>query len=335
MRRGFLVRIAILLGILLVLWMVVGFFVFGAQHWQGDPSGSGDRDGPPPFVFLVFILIIVIAIFTIRRLRRSIAPIGQMMVATQQVAEGDYRVRIDAPDAGELGQFVTSFNTMVERLASNEDQRTRLLADVAHELRTPLAVIQGTLEGMIDGVYERGDDEIVPLVEQSWVIARLLDDLRTMSNAEAGAVRLDRVETGIREVLADVGSRFRTTAAGVGTSLVVEADDGLSWPLDPVRIRQVLDNLVTNAIRYAPGGEVRLSAGMESGDLVITVRDTGRGMPAGDAGRMFERFVKSADSGGSGLGLAIARSLVMAHGGTIGARSAPGAGTTVTIRLPG
>jgi signal transduction histidine kinase len=255
--------------------------------------------------------------------------------ATERVAEGDYSVRVSTSGPPETQGVAGAFNTMVARLEANEQQRKHLLSDIAHELRTPLAVVQGTIEGMIDDVYPKDEAHLAPLLDQTKVIARLLNDLQTVATTEAGMLALHRARTDMGDLLQDVAASFSPMTADRNVSLTAEVTRDVELEVDPVRLRQVLDNLVSNAIRYTPeGGRITLGLNAFVGEAVITVRDTGRGMTASEASRMFERFVKSADSGGSGLGLAIAKGLVEAHGGTISARSEPGKGTTITIRLP-
>ena len=298
---------------------------------------GNDRDGPPfpwfvPFFWIGFLLLVV---WTVRRLRRTIGPLAEVMEAAARVADGDYTVRVQADGPGDVRHLIEAFNTMTIRLQANERQRTHLFSDIAHELRTPLSVVHGTIEGMLDGVYPKDDEHLAPMLDHTRVIARLLNDLQTISTAEAGTLQLYREPTDLAAVIADVAAAFTPTATKDGVELRTDLATIPEMEIDPVRIRQVLDNLVANALRYTPeGGHVALSLRQTTGGIAIEVRDTGRGMTPEEVGRMFERFAKSADSGGSGLGLAIAKSLVDAHGGTITGTSQPGTGTTVTITLP-
>jgi two-component system OmpR family sensor kinase/two-component system sensor histidine kinase BaeS len=228
------------------------------------------------------------------------APIGEVMEAADRVAGGDYSTRVQVRGPGEVGRLANAFNQMTERLQVNETQRRALLADVAHELRTPLSVIRGNVEGMLDGVYPPDQAHLGPLLEETAVMARLLDDLQTLSTAEAGVLRLHRE---------------RVDPAALATD--------------------ALANLLTNAIRHTPaGGSVRVVVEPDPAGVAVVVADTGPGIDPGDLAHVFGRFVKSADSGGAGLGLAIARSLVEAHGGRITAQSAPGQGTVMRFSLP-
>lgn len=324
------------MGFIFLLFIVAGAIINHAGGDWGPPAD--DREGPPsgfwwpPFALLIIgSLIFIVA----RKLSRTFAPLEGVMDAAGRVAEGDYSVRVAAGGPSDVRGVVAAFNTMTERLATNETQRKRLLSDIAHELRTPLAIVHGTIEGMIDDVYPKDPEHLAPLLDQTRRISRLLDDLQTVATAEAGMLALHRSTSNLADLVRDVAGSWAPMAARRGVTVTSASPESVTLDVDAGRIRQVLDNLVTNALRYTPdGGTITLELKARDGGVEIMVRDTGRGMTPEDADRMFERFVKSSDSGGSGLGLAIARSLVEAHGGTISATSRPGQGTTVTIFLP-
>jgi two-component system OmpR family sensor kinase/two-component system sensor histidine kinase BaeS len=271
-----------------------------------------------------------------RAVRRMAAPIGEVMEAADRVAGGDYSTRVQVRGPGEVGRLSSSFNQMTERLQANETQRRALLADVAHELRTPLSVIRGTVEGMLDGVYPADEPHLSPVLEETAVMARLLDDLQTLSTAEAGVLRLHRERVDPLALAQDAAAAFRARADRAGVALECRAPGPVpEVEVDPVRIGEVLANLLTNAIRHTPpGGSVRVVVEPDPAGVATSVADTGPGIDPRDLPHVFGRFVKSADSGGAGLGLAIARSLVEAHGGRITAASVPGQGTTMRFVLP-
>jgi signal transduction histidine kinase len=225
---------------------------------------------------------------------------------------------------------------MAEHLELNERRRRDLLADVAHELRTPLAVIRGRVEGMRDGLYEADGEHLELIERETEVMARLLEDLQLLSNAEAGALRLHRERLRPHELVETAADAFGTQAGEAGLSLRTRVDDGLpSLDVDRVRIGEVLANLLANAVRHTPpGGSVTLGASRDDGGVAFAVTDTGEGIPADELTHVFDRFAKSPESRGAGLGLAIAKSLVQAHGGTISAASDPGRGTTIRLVLP-
>ena len=279
-----------------------------------------------------------------RAIRDIATPLADIMAAANAVAEGDLSVRVPEDDhEGEFGQLAKSFNHMVEELGRADQQRRNLTADVAHELRTPLHIIQGNLEGILDDVYEPTSEHIGATLEETRALARLVEDLRTLSLAEAGQLPLvwERVEVG--ELLADVRTSFSGQAEAAGIDLCVAVDGtsaALTISADIGRLDQVLGNLVANAVRHTPpDGRITLQAEPTHGGVRIAVCDTGEGIPAEDLPYIFERFWRGdrsrshASGAGSGLGLAIARQLVHTHGGRISVESEVGHGTTFTIEL--
>jgi signal transduction histidine kinase len=327
----------------LVVALVLGFFFLAggfAWRWFGGGGGFGPGEGGrgwsgPPF-FLIILGLLGVAFLAGRAVRRVAAPIGDVMEAADRVAGGDYSTRVKVRGPGEVGRLASSFNQMTERLQASETQRRALLADVAHELRTPLSVIRGNVEGMLDGVYPPDEAHLGPVLEETAVMARLLDDLQTLSTAEAGVLRLYRERVDPLGLAQDTAAALRPRAERAGVSLDVRVTAPVpEVDVDQVRIGEVLANLLTNAIRHTPrGGAVRVEVSPAPGGVAFAVSDTGPGIDARDLPHVFDRFVKSADSGGAGLGLAIARGLVEAHGGRITAESTPGAGTTMRFVLP-
>jgi two-component system, OmpR family, sensor histidine kinase BaeS len=293
--------------------------------------------GPLPGV--IAAIVVVLAVFAIGSgLRRSARSLDTLVDATSRVEGGDYGVRVPTPERGPrpVRQLVRGFNTMVERLERDEDQRRTLLNDVSHELRTPLSVIAGNLEAMIDGVHPADDAHLSAILEETRVMERLIDDLRTVALSEAGTLQLHREPTD-PDVLVDEVVRSFQGAAGT-TGVTVTADVPTDLPIldiDPVRIREVLGNLVANGVRHTPAGGTVTVRGEVTGDrLVLRIADTGAGIDPALLPHVFDRFVKGAGSSGSGLGLAIARHLVAAHGGELEVESTGNAGTTFRIRLP-
>jgi two-component system OmpR family sensor kinase/two-component system sensor histidine kinase BaeS len=328
--RIILFVVGVLVGLMVLGWLI-GSLIAGS--WHGEPSGS--ENGPPIPVRIVFVLLVLGGIaLVVRRVRRYATPLVDVMAAADRVAGGDYSVRVEAAGSGDVQRTISAFNAMTARLAENDDQRRQLFADIAHEVRTPLAVIQGNVEGMLDGVFPRDDVHLSPLLDEVNVLARLMADLQTLATAETGTLRLDRVPVDVRGLLEDVREAFAPQVHERGIRLEVTGDAATAL-LDPIRMRQVVDNIVANALRYTSrGGLVVLDVTASDVSVRVEIRDTGRGMPPEDAARMFDRFVKAADSGGSGLGLAIAKGIVTAHGGAIGATSVPDVGTTVWFTLP-
>ncbi len=268
-------------------------------------------------------------------MRRVAAPIGDLIEAAGRVESGDYAARVAERGTREVRALARSFNAMAARLEGSEDQRRRLLADVTHELRGPLAVAQGNLEALLDGMYPADPAHLEPIGESLRVLSRLVDDLRTLSLAEAGALALHRERTDLASLARDTVATFGAHAHASGIALELDAADALVADVDPVRAREVLANLIANALRYTPaGGTVRVRVEAASERVAIAVRDSGAGIAPEALPHVFDRFYKSAESRGAGLGLAIAKSLVVAHGGDITATSEPGRGTEIRFALP-
>ncbi len=280
-----------------------------------------------------------------RVLRGITNPIADVMSAADAVAEGDLEVRVPEPQQGpgEFRRLAGSFNRMVEELDRAENQRRNLTADVAHELRSPLHIIQGNLEGVLDGVYDPTSEHIAATLEETRLLRRLVDDLQTLTLAEAGQLPLKMETVDIPELLEDVRTSFSGQAEAAGIDLYVDYEEGLMISGDADRLDQVLSNLVANALRYTTSeGKISIKAAPtpDLPGMRISVQDSGEGIPPEDLPYIFNRFWKGdrsrqrSDGSGSGLGLAIARQLVGLHGGEIQVESQPGEGTTFLIDLP-
>jgi len=326
MRRRFARKFVLASAVLIALIVTVAVFVGGA-------IGGGQGHGRP---WIGGLLVVALAVFLIVRAgRRVAAPVGEVMEAADRLADGDYAVRVRERGSRDVRRLGHAFNEMAERLGTNEERRRQLLADVAHELRTPLSVIQANLEALLDGLYPLDDAHLRPVLEETKVMSRLLNDLQTLSTAEAGALVLHREPVAPRALLDAAAQSFAAQAEDAGVRLVIRAEDGFrTIDVDPLRIGEVLGNLVANALRHTPsGGEVILAASQRDDGVEFEVRDTGSGIDPERLPHVFDRFTKTPESSGAGLGLAIARSLVEAHGGTIRADSDP-SGTAISFVLP-
>jgi two-component system OmpR family sensor kinase/two-component system sensor histidine kinase BaeS len=273
-------------------------------------------------------------------------PIADIMSAADAVAEGDFSARVPEPERGprEFRRLAVSFNRMTAELERLDQQRRNLTADVAHELRTPLHIIQGNLEGILDGVYDATPDQVNTLLDEIRLLTRLVEDLQLLSTVEAGQLALKEEPVDIPELLADVSTSFSGQVAAAGIDLHVDIPEdtgGLVIDADPGRLDQIISNLVANALQHTQvGGALTLKAEPIDGGIRIVVKDSGEGISDEDIPFIFNRFWKGdrsrsrLDGSGSGLGLAISQNLVQAHGGTIGVESELGVGTTFTIELP-
>ncbi|MGD8758900.1 MAG: ATP-binding protein [Anaerolineales bacterium] len=284
------------------------------------------------------LLAVVISIVLARRLTR---PIRQLTAAARGIAAGDLDQRVTVPTDDELGQLARSFNQMSADLARSERQRQQITADIAHDLRSPLTVIHGHLEGLRDGVLKPSAERFEAMYRETEQLMRLVEDLRTLSLADAGELPLYRNPTSPHELLARAAAAYAPQAEQKGVKIDVHADPALPMiGVDPQRMAQVLSNLMSNALRYTPpGGQIQLRAEATASQLVMKVQDTGTGIPEAELPRIFDRFYqidtsRQSEGGESGLGLAIAKSIVEAHGGAIQAESTPGKGTIIRVTLP-
>ena len=296
--------------------------------------------GPIPGIITI-VLIVLVLIGIGRTFRRTAVALDRLVEATRRVEAGDYTVRVGPPPQRSmraLRDLSRGFDTMVERLDADERQRRLLLADVSHELRTPLTVIAGDLEAMLDGVHPADEEHLRSVLDETRVMERLIDDLRTMAVSEAGTLVLHREPVDPDVLIEDAVRAFESTAATAGVTVRAELEPPGGLPildLDPVRMREVLGNLLANAIRHTPaGGTVTVRGTVAAPWLELRVIDTGSGIDPELLPRVFDRFVTGAGRGGSGLGLAIARALVEAHDGTLEVESTGPAGTTFLARLP-
>jgi len=256
-------------------------------------------------------------------------PLRRLQQAAGAIASGKLDQRVNIASRDELGQLGQTFNRMAESLERAQDQRRRLVADVAHELRTPLAVIQANAEGMLDGVLPMDSDQVNAIYNETLLLNRLVSDLRLLSLAEAGELRLERQPVEPGQLVRQAVERLQPQAAQRGISLSADIQAGLpERSLDSDRITQVLNNLIANALRYTPqGGFIRVEATPTPGGRVrIAITDNGTGIPPEDLTHIFDRFYRADKSrtrasGGSGLGLAIVKQLVDAHDGQVAVES--------------
>ncbi|ASQ93213.1 HAMP domain-containing sensor histidine kinase [Streptomyces sp. 11-1-2] len=286
------------------------------------------------------VLLVTVTATTLAGIR-LVRPLRALTDAAQRMEDGEAGARVKVTSNDELGRLTSAFNSMSSRRDQLEAARKDMVSDVAHELRTPLSNIRGWLEGAQDGVVPHGDLLVSSLLEEALHLQHLIDDLRDLSAADAGELRLHLAPVDIAHLLAHTATAHHAAAENAGVALRVGAHgDCPEIEADQVRLRQVLGNLVANALRHTPsGGTVSLRVRPAGGAVLIEVADTGSGIAADELPHVFDRFwradkSRSRRTGGSGLGLSIVRKLVEAHGGTVTVRSTVGGGSEFTIRLP-
>ncbi len=317
-----------------VLLVVAGVNALVSWWFPGDGVAGPSLHPLRPLLALFWLLLIFG--FLVPAVRRFRSPLVDIVEAADRVSEGDYSARASEYGPRWMRTIARAFNSMTSKLQVQDQQRRHLMADIAHELRTPLAVLQGKLEGMVDGVYPRDADQINAVLQETRVLARLVDDLRTLAHTESGTLALQKEPTDLGVLINDAVASFSADAEERKVTLDIRAAPDVPLvDVDPLRIREVLTNLISNALRHTPeGGRVSVTASARPDAIVVSVSDTGSGIAAADLPKIFDRFYKGRASRGSGLGLTIARNLVVAHGGEIRAESVEGKGTTMTVTLP-
>lgn len=274
-------------------------------------------------------------------MRNVIAPLRELTRTAQRIAEGDLAARARVQGRDEIANLAQTFNAMTANLQRAHEMRKAQTADIAHELRNPLTVLQGTLEALADGVYEPTPNNIQPALDQVRTLNRLVDDLRMLAQADAGELRLEKQPLDLRVLLNRAIEAYREPLAQKGVALHLALAEHL--PLvkaDYERLTQAINNILNNALRYVPAGsEVRVMLEVQDSGALIRIADNGPGVPPEALPRLFERFwrgdlSRSRATGGSGLGLAIVRHIIEAHGGRAWAEPTPGGGLTIAVWLP-
>jgi signal transduction histidine kinase len=316
-------------GCLVLLVLAVAFLTGG---FFGALFGRGPNEFHPFFIFPLVVLVGLIALAALSGVRRISGPMNNLIDAARRIESGDYSARVPEWGSADIRSVARAFNSMSARLKTIDDQRRSFLADVTHELRTPLSVIRGQAEAISDGVYPADAAHLAPILDATSALDRLVEDLRTLVLTDAGNLVLHKEPTDLGALVRDTVESFRAQTEAKGVAPAAEVADGLPLAeVDPARIRQVIGNLLSNSLRHTPsGGSVTVSV---TAPATITVADTGEGIPPELLPHVFERFAKGPDSTGSGLGLAIAHDIVTAHGGTIRIANNADRGSTVTLSL--
>jgi len=293
------------------------------------------------FIWGGLIGVAIALVITFLLSRRVLAPVKALTSAARQLGRGDFSQRVQVKDKGELGEMANTFNFMASDLEQAEQRQRNMVADIAHELRTPLSNLRGYLEAVRDGVIKPDADTIRSLDEEAALLSRLVDDLQELSLAEAGELKLVCQAENIGELIKQTVGGLQAQAATKGLSVSVDLPDRLpAVNIDSPRISQVLRNLLENALAHTVEGDaITVTAAQQGNWVEVSVVDTGEGIPAEGLPNIFERFYRvdksrARTTGGSGLGLTIAKRLVEAHGGTIQAQSERGKGSRFSFTVP-
>jgi len=275
-------------------------------------------------------------------MRRVVNPLSEVIVAAQSVSSGDLKTRIKkSKSQDDLSSLIEHFNHMTETLEKNDNERRALLADIAHELRTPLSVLRGRLEGIMDGIYTPNEVNIAQALEETYLLERLVEDLRLLTLAETHQLRFEFKDTNLVELVKKTISLFEPQASSKSVKISLNAPDPeILVSIDPQRMEQVIGNLIGNSLRYiTKNGKITLDLARVDNNAVVQVIDNGPGVPEEEISSIFDRFWRGEKSrarvhGGAGLGLAISKQLVESQGGTITAANQPEGGLAITITLP-
>jgi signal transduction histidine kinase len=306
--------------------------------------------GPESFLLTAVTRAMILAAITAGAVGLAIAlllsqsltsPLRQLTGAMQRFARGERNLQLPAPSGDEVGDLTRSFRGMMTEIERQEQLRKEMTADIAHELRTPLAVVQANLDALADGVYPLTKENLAPIRESAELLDRLVEDLRTLELADAGQLTLEQSEVDLFHLVQRVAARFTPRAESL--SQRIELSPAPAVPkvrADSQRLEQILGNLLDNALRHTPGGgTILLGLNADAANVLLTVEDSGPGIPPDQLDLIFERFhrvdsSRSRSDGGTGLGLAIARKLAEAHGGSLRVENRSEGGARFTLRLP-
>lgn len=331
-----LIAVLITTGILLTALMFDRMRPMMHDHMMTNPLS-----GFIPFLVGLSLLGIMAAILIRLAKRRFSNPLGKIMDAADAITRGDLSTRVEENEHSPFHNMEIAFNRMVTELERSDQRRRSQTADIAHELNTPIHIIRGYLEGILDGIYQPDTEIINSLLDETQLLSRLVEDLRTLSLADAGALPLHPETINLSEILKDLQVTFLPQMESASVALEITAPDTLAITADPSYLYRILNNLLSNALRHTPaGGRIQVTANHVDNGTVISVTDTGEGIRPEDLPFIFDRFWQKeksrnhADGSGHGLGLSIVQQLVQAHAGNINVTSIAGEGATFTIFLP-
>lgn len=308
----------------------------------GPPAGLPPREEIARRLLNFVVLSVVVGLVGGAIIGRVVSrPIGDLVKAARRLGAGDRSVRAPLRGSQEMKELAVSFNTMAADLQHAETLRNNLMADVSHELRSPLTVLEGNLRAALDHVYALDEAEIANLYGQTRHLIRLVNDLRELSLAENHQLPLEKQPTNLSALIAETIQAIEPLATDKEVQLIEQAVNLPEMVIDPIRIRQVLFNLLSNSLRYTPaGGAITVSGSRSAAEVRVSVQDTGEGLNPDQLASAFDRFYRgdksrSRESGGTGLGLAIVKAIVEAHSGRVEAQSeGPGRGSTFSFSLP-
>ena len=332
--------VTVIAGLVVFFGTYIAFAViFYFYPWSEEPDGWLTGLDLMILSVLIFVALITAAIASVRLARRILEPLESLAESARRIRDGDLSARAFPGDRslGETAHLVSDFNAMAQRLEDMAADMRLWNATIAHELRTPLTILKGRLQGMIDGVFEPDEQSLQGLVIQVDSLARLVEDLRTVTLADSGHLDLMIEPVRLRDEIGKLAAVVRPELEGDGFQLVLDLDDVVVNG-DAQRIRQALLALITNARRYAVRGRIEISAAEENGRILIRIMDEGPGIASEIAVKAFEPFVRGSQpgvrsSGGNGLGLSVVRAIVEAHGGEIRYRPSPKGGANFEIAL--
>jgi len=341
------VQLSLMISGVLFLMFFLQFLNITLEQAGHKPDLDGPAGGPPPaeiqrrlLNFMLFSVVVGTAGgIVIGRITSQ--PISQIARAAHRLGKGELDVHVPVSGSLEIRELAEAFNKMAADLQRAEQLRTNLIADVSHELRNPLTVLEGSLRAALDRVVPIDEAEIANLHNQTRHLSRLVNDLRELSLAESGHLPLEKIPIDVKQLCLETLQALQPLADEKGVTLADKMPALPQVNLDPLRLRQVLFNLLTNALRHTPErGKITLNAQTSAGWVAISIKDSGEGLDAEQLCQVFDRFYRgdksrNRETGGTGLGLAIVKAIVTAHGGQVDVRSeGKGMGSEFVVRLP-
>ncbi len=320
---------------------IVGWVGFSPMGSELPPDARRFMSGQIRLFFVSLTAGLLVAAALAFLLARNVSrPVRQLGDTVGRLSRGEYRARAALKSADEMGKLAGNVNQLAQTLEKNRTARQRWMADIAHELRTPVSILRGEIEALADGVRQADGGTTASLREEIEHLSSLVDDLQTLALSDAGALNVQKEAVYLARLVSQCIETFRDRLDARGLSVETEMENAPALYADPQRLRQLFHNLFENASRYVlPNGMLRISSRRLDGEMELLLEDSGPGLTVEQSARLFERFYRveagrSRSGGGAGLGLAICRNIVEAHGGTIRAEPSPLGGLGIRIRLP-